>query len=276
MSSRALRAEFLGPPGGRTFVLLRVPQRPPGAAEAVLLVPPFAEEMNKSRRMMTQLCEALATGGRAAVIADLYGTGDSDGEFEQATWERWVSDIDRAAAWSAAEGYPVTQVVGIRLGCLLAAQVAARFAQPLRTSVFWQPVPAGTRFLEQFLRLRVAASMMEQDRKETVKDLRERLRSGETLEVAGYRLSGALASAVDTLDLAQLAGSAAGAIDWMEVASEAKPPTAPAAAAMDSLRVQGRQVTYHQIVGEPFWTSTEIVSIPQLVTRTAEALCAAA
>lgn len=242
----------------------------------MLFVPPFAEEMNKSRRMMAQTAQALARSGLAAAMVDLYGTGDSDGEFEQATWDRWVSDVCVTAEWCAREGYPVRSVVGIRVGCALAAAAAARLPEPLQNAVFWQPVPAGARVLEQFLRLRVAASMMEQDKKETVKDLRDRLRQGETLEVAGYQLSSALAAAMDALNLPELAGPATNNIHWMDVVREEKPPTPPTASALDSLRTRGRTVAYHQIVGEPFWSSTEIVSIPHLLDRTVDVLQAAA
>ena len=273
--SRALRAEFLGRPGDRIFALLHTPSAA-RARGCVLFVPPFAEELNKSRRMMAQTARALAESGLAAATIDLYGTGDSDGEFEQATWDRWVSDVCDAEEWCAHEGYPVRSVVGIRVGCALAAAAAARFREPVQSAVFWQPVPAGARVLEQFLRLRVAASMMEQDRKETVKDLRDRLRHGETLEVAGYQLSSALAAAMDAINLAELAGPATDSIHWMDVVREQKPPTPPTASALESLRSRGRTVAYHQIIGEPFWSSTEIVSIPDLLARTVDVLRAAA
>ncbi len=242
----------------------------------MLFVPPFAEELNKSRRMMAQAARALAQSGLAAASVDLYGTGDSDGELEQATWDRWISDVCVAAGWCAREGYPVRGVVGIRVGCALAAAAAARFPEPVHNAVFWQPVAAGARALEQFLRLRVAASMMEQDKKETVKDLRERLRQGETLEVAGYQLPAALAAALEAIDLAQLAGPATYNIHWMEVVREEKPPTPPTANALEALRSRGRTVAYHQIIGEPFWSSTEIVSIPDLLARTVDVLRGAA
>ena len=272
--SGSLRADFLGRCGERIFALLHLPELAsrPGC---VLIVPPFAEEMNKSRRMMAQLARALAAQGVAAACVDLYGTGDSEGEFEHATWERWASDVGLAATWCERVGHPVAHVVGIRLGCALAMEACKRLGRAMHGSVFWQPVTDGARVLEQFLRLRVAASMMDQDKKETVKELRERLRNGATLEIAGYQLSGALATAVDGVSLAALASAAdMGEVHWMEVVRETKPPTAPTANAMEALRARGRAVNYHQITGEPFWSATEIVSLPELIGRTAEVLCA--
>ena len=270
-----LHAEFLGPPGERILALVHVP-RVPVVSGCVLIVPPFAEELNKSRHLMSQLARSVAQRGFAASIVDVYGTGDSEGEFERATWERWVSDVCAAAEWCAGKGFPVTHTVGVRLGCSLAAAAVARLAQPLRSAVFWQPVPEGSRLVEQFLRLRVAASMMDQGKRETVKDLRQRLAAGETLEIAGYELSGELIAALDAVRIAELATPAIGQIHWMEVVREAKPPTPPTAAAMESLRGRGCVVDYGQVIGDPFWSATELVAAPELVSRTTAVLCAAA
>ena len=268
----SLHAEFLGRVGEHILALLHVPVRP--AMGCILIVPPFAEEMNKSRRMMSLVARDLAARGFAVAMLDVFGTGDSDGEFEQATWARWVTDVGVVAAWCARKGHPVTGVLGIRLGCALAAAASMHLPASTQRAVFWQPVPEGARVLEQFLRLRVAASMMEQDKKETVKDLRERLRNGETLEVAGYNVSGALAVAMDSIRLAELPLGSAD-VHWIDIVREEKPPVPPTAKALDALRAQGRTVTYHQVIGEPFWSATEIVCIPELVAKTVDVFSAA-
>jgi alpha/beta superfamily hydrolase len=72
-----------------------------------LIIPPFAEELNKSRWILAEVGRELARRGVASILPDLYGTGDSDGEFREACWTRWRKDIAQAAAWSAAQGRPV-------------------------------------------------------------------------------------------------------------------------------------------------------------------------
>jgi hypothetical protein len=47
-------------------------------------VPPFAEEMNKSRRMIAEVGRRLEGSGVGMLLVDLFGTGDSEGEFAQA------------------------------------------------------------------------------------------------------------------------------------------------------------------------------------------------
>ena len=53
----------------------------------VVLLPPFAEEMNLSRRMLRLQASALAERGIAALVLDLFGTGDSAGDFGDSLWD---------------------------------------------------------------------------------------------------------------------------------------------------------------------------------------------
>ena len=50
----------------------------------VLYCPPFAEEMNKSRRMAALQARAFAKAGYGVLLLDLYGCGDSSGDFSDA------------------------------------------------------------------------------------------------------------------------------------------------------------------------------------------------
>ena len=79
MSRTTFSGEFVAGTKGPIFVLLRKPLVPPRGC--VLVVPPFAEEMNKCRRMVTELAIRLAEQGIATLQPDFYGTGDSAGDF---------------------------------------------------------------------------------------------------------------------------------------------------------------------------------------------------
>jgi hydrolase, ortholog 2, exosortase system type 1 associated len=241
-----------------------------------MIVPPFAEEMNKSRRMCAEVAHGLAERGVASVLPDLYGTGDSAGEFADADWQVWQDDLLRVAEWMAQCGWPVTDLLCVRLGCALGAQVAGRLPSPVGRTVFWQPVADGARFVTQFLRLRVAASMME-DRRETVESLKARLQSGERIEVAGYELSGGLAGQLETVRLEETLDGAVGELHWMEVVREEGAPL-PAASTrlLESIGQRLPSVSTYAVCGEPFWSSTEIVRLPELVSRTVDVLAPAA
>lgn len=272
MNHGAVSGHFLQSGKGPIFVLLREPKARTQAC--VLVVPPFAEEMNKSRRMVTEVALGLAERGVATVLPDLYGTGDSAGDFADGDWTCWQDDIHEVCRWSAERGRPVTEILAVRLGCALAAAcVSAGTIGPIGRTVLWQPVFDGPRFLGQFLRLRVAASLMEQDRKETLAELRSRLHAGETLEVAGYRLSGRLASDLDAVLPPDLLPIQLGDVAWMETVREVG-ASIPAASArlIDQTRAAGGRIETHAIAGEPFWAATEIVRNTAMVEATIRAL----
>ncbi len=68
---------------------------------ALLYLPPFAEEANRSRRMAVLQARRLAARGWPVLLLDPFGTGDSAGAFHEARWELWLADAARAAAWLA-------------------------------------------------------------------------------------------------------------------------------------------------------------------------------
>ena len=267
-------AAFIGPEGGRLFSIFHCPVG--GRRDCVLLVPPFAEEMNKTRRMLTLVAQALAARGFLCVLPDLYGTGDSDGDFEDASWDGWRQDLGRVRSHLLKEGVRVSHAVAVRTGCALLAEAAKQEAWALSSTVFWQPVSDGSRYLRQFLRLRVAASLMEDDRRETVGELRSRLRDGQSLEVAGYQVSSRLADELDKVSLAPDLSHDIGDLHWIEIVRGGGHELSQTSSSIiDAAREKGIRVESATIRGEPFWSSTEIVRISPLIERTVDTLVAA-
>ena len=271
MSRDGLAAEFIGESAGRIFVLAHYPRS--SAARCVLICPPFAEEMNKARKMVTELSRRLLARGLGVIVPDLFGTGDSEGNFADADWERWLEDLKTAERWALARGWQVESLLGIRLGCLLAANHAHERESAVSRTAFWQPVLDGSRALDQFLRLRTAASLMRDD-KETVAGLKAQLAGGRVVDVAGYGVSSRLAAQMESLRLSSLYSDKLGDVHWFEVLRAADAPVSAATTkSVDELKQRGAAVSLHTVVGEPFWASTEIVCLPQLLTDTAGVLC---
>jgi exosortase A-associated hydrolase 2 len=93
---------FFLPAGPRAlFALHHEPTAP--VRGAIVYVPPFGEEMNKSRRMAALQARALAAAGWHVLQIDLFGTGDSEGDFAEATWDAWLEDIATAVGFSSAQ-----------------------------------------------------------------------------------------------------------------------------------------------------------------------------
>lgn len=163
----------------------------------VVHVAPFAEELNKTRRMVSQQARRLADAGFSVLLPDLLGCGDSPGHFEDATWVDWQRDVTASAAWLRRrhpEGDLPLWLWGTRLGGLLAAECAA--ACQAQGLLLWQPVFDGVKHLQQFLRVAdtpigpLAGSRPAQAR------AAQRLEAGAPVDVAGYRITPALAHGV--------------------------------------------------------------------------------
>ncbi len=248
-------AEFIDAGSGRLFALHR------GASDAsrcVLFVPPFAEEMNRVRPLVTAASVALNEAGRVTCLFDLHGTGDSDGEFHEARWPLWLGNVHDMVERLKERGFATVDLAGIRLGGRLALDYAARRQDGLGRVLLWDPELDGRRFLERFLRARSMAAMMN-GRKETVASLRQRLLEGETLEVAGYRVSPALATDLDALDEARVPDGIP--VDWI-----ARGDTAGPAADIGARFVQADYPAW--------WDSVETVAAPALIDATVKCLAA--
>jgi len=228
--------------------------------------------MNKSRRMAALQSRILAQAGCSVLQIDLYGCGDSDGDFGDARWDIWKRDIESARAWLEREqGVPVS-LWGLRLGASLAAEFAAESGHVLGPLLLWQPVLNGETFLTQFLRQRIANEMLKGAERNGTQALRARMAAGEPIEVSGYMLPPALAAAIDGVKLAA-SGREGVQVDWFEVLGELAEDVTPATRRVrDELSRRGMDVRLHTIRGEPFWATVEIAECPRLLEATVGAV----
>jgi exosortase A-associated hydrolase 2 len=260
---------FLNGAHGRVFCLFLGP--PPNVRRrgAVLLVPPFAEEMNKARRQMTGQARALAEAGFEVLSTDLYGTGDSEGDFADGRWEGWIQDLMSAAGWLRTRGAASLTILGLRLGSLLAADLALRLPQPPDHVVLWQPVTSGKQHIDQFLRLRVASAALGGGGGVTVRSLRDSLVRGQPVEVAGYELHPDAVRQIDDRDLMKSVPDSAVRVAWFELVHDEKRGISPASErVVAAWRERSLDVVTEVVVGEPFWSTVEVVVAPALIERT--------
>lgn len=254
---------------GQRLCLYHAPHGPE-CRGALVYVHPFAEEMNKSRRMAALQSRAFARAGFAVLQIDLLGCGESSGDFEDATWKDWIDDVCTAANWIRGRHAAPLVLWGLRAGCLLAAAAAQRLAVPCDL-LFWQPTPSGKAVLQQFLRLHVAGERLGGDGGATVQALRERIAAGADVEIAGYRPSAALAAGLD--DAILLPPAAGGRVVWLEVSARAQAELLPASAALlQRWQQDGCQVAAQVVPGPTFWQTVEIEEAPALLDATLAAM----
>jgi len=260
---------FLGTPGGARFCLYHPPH---GVARGALLyLHPFAEEMNKSRRMAALAARRLAVRGVGVLQLDLHGCGDSGGEFHEARWDGWQADVKSGLDWLQTRLGLRAGLWGLRLGALLALDYAAQAQQAPARLLLWQPVLSGAQHLNQFLRLRVAGDMLQESGASGggTAALRKRLQAGEVLEIGGYELHPALALGLEGVDAARLAAPRC-RVDWFEIVAEAgRPPAAAATRLLESWRADGGDVRLAAPGGPAFWTTHEIAEAPALLDASA-------
>jgi exosortase A-associated hydrolase 2 len=277
--SGAARPEgrFFATDRGFRYALLHRGAAVAGAETAnhLILLPPFAEEMNKSRRMFALLAQRLSRQGWHVWVPDLKGTGESEGDFGSASWEDWLEDVAFFRSEAQKSGATRVVLLGLRLGALLAAASASSpGAQVPDLVVLWQPVTTGEAFLTQFLRLKVAGAMRHAGGSgSSTSELRARLFAGEAIEVAGYMLAGSLARSIHELRLAAVAAAVPCPIRIFEVGSSSPPAVSPATSrAVTELQSRGRSVEAVALSGEPFWATVEIALCEPLLIATEKLL----
>ena len=237
-------------------------------APAIVYAHPFCEEMNKSRRMAALQSRRFAAAGCAVLQIDLFGCGDSSGEFLDARWETWKDDLRTAIAWLKSRARGPLGLWGLRLGATLAADVARDPGLGVEQLILWQPVVSGELLITQFLRLRLAAEMLADGAAQSgVRGLRESLRAGVAQEIGGYDLHPELAAEIDAVRLAELA-PAVGRVHCLEVAAADPKPTPAVQRAMEAWRAKGLSVRAAAVAGEPFWSTLEITECEALLDAT--------
>ena len=262
-------AFFLPVKLGQRFCLYHAPneQHPRGA---ILYVHPFAEEMNKSRRMAALQSRLMAAQGYAVLQMDLYGCGDSSGDFGDATWQHWLQDVLDARAWLGARCDAPFWLWGLRAGCLVVSQAAALLNESVNL-ILWQPVISGKQYLQQFLRLKVAGELIGGNGKGVMDDLKQRLAAGQSVEIAGYTLSPGMANGLEATELLPPQHNSRAV--WLELSARPDATLAPVSAkCLERWQAAGHSIRSAVLSGPSFWQTVEIEEAPALLTATLPAL----
>ena len=266
--SAAPRPFFLDVGAGQRFCLFHAPSSARARRGAIVYLHPFAEELNKTRRMAALGARNFAALGYAVLQIDLYGCGDSSGEFACADWQTWRDDVTRACDWLTREAPGPLHLWGLRLGALLALDAACSARHTLSGLILWHPCLDGAAALRQFLRLDSATQMMrpERQRATSVVPVRERLADGDTVEVGGYALNAALVDAISACKGYALTPPPC-TIDWFGPPAPASVPACLSATALaQRWRAGGVTLRCHTIdQGTPFWSTNEITLCPTLL-----------
>uniref|UniRef100_Q47DB5 Esterase/lipase/thioesterase family active site n=1 Tax=Dechloromonas aromatica (strain RCB) TaxID=159087 RepID=Q47DB5_DECAR len=262
----ALQPFFLKAEKGQRFCIYH-PAEASGARGAVIYLHPFAEELNKSRRMAACQAREMAKLGFDVLQIDLLGCGDSSGDYADATWNAWQDDVLLAYRWLRARSEAPLTLWGLRSGCLLAASAAVNLPEKANF-VFWQPVVSGKQYWQQFMRLKLVSEITSGQSKSASEEIRKQLIAGTPVEIAGYTVAPAL---VNDFEQSQLnpAQYCNGRVAWLELSMREGATLSPVFVRLaEQWQQSGYEVDLRLVRGPAFWQTSEIEEAPELISST--------
>jgi dipeptidyl aminopeptidase/acylaminoacyl peptidase len=180
--------EFANRAGHQLRGMIHLPEHSP--APGVVLFHGFTGDRMESHWLFVKCSRALARAGLASLRFDFFGSGESEGEFREATLETEIADAEDAVGFfRRQEGIDSQRIglLGLSLGGALAALTAERVGA--RALVLWSAVA-------HFPRLEAVAETLTQP-----------FGNDGTREYAGHEISPRFLEAASRLDpLAGVAG----------------------------------------------------------------------
>ena len=260
-------AFFLEGTAGRLFCTGSISDEAAGPGHSVVILPPFADEMNKSRHVLAAVVRALGSAGHNVLMPDLYGTGDSEGDFGDATLDIWRSDIDTTIERLSPHG--TVDIVGLRAGALFAVDAALRYR--VGSLVLINPLLDGKQLLNQTFRLHLASALKGGGRGGTITKLKQRLVAGEVLEIGGYPMTWQLVHELEELSLYGMTTNDVDRIHWVDLSVRSNRVGVTAGQGVRDTWVEaGIPVSVTHADCEEFWSTQELAPCPgmvQAVTR---------
>ena len=246
----------------------------PGIVQhAVVIAPPFAEEMNKCRHLISGVMRQLAEAGISSFLLDNFGTGDSEGDLDEASLQLWRDDLAKLLQEISTQGYRDISFIAIRFGALQLFDLLNNIQLPLPINkvVLWQPFFDMAKFWQQFVRIKVAEAMASGD-KISQKQLEQQLNDGEILEIAGYPISPTFYQSLLNANTTFPVQLSATPVHWLET-SQLDNIAVP----VEKIRQQLQAhcvLQFEQIKGEPYWQTTELAQASTLISRTLASMLA--
>lgn len=175
-------ADYIGP-SREIYAFLHAPTGSP--VGGLVVCSPIESELERNYRREVLLGRSLASRGIAVARFDYRGSGHSDGDPEERTYEGLVEDALTATRWLEEQiGIARPAFLGTRLGAMVAASAAARF--PGSPLTLWEPVVAPPRYFREVFRSRSVYEMKRGKPRTPQRALFEELRSVGKVNIVGY------------------------------------------------------------------------------------------
>jgi pimeloyl-ACP methyl ester carboxylesterase len=170
----------------------------------VIVCSPYQAEFLKNYRREVVLGRALAAEGFAVQRFHYRGSGNSDGDPEDVSFDSMLEDAVAAREWLVARtGVTWTAFVGTRLGGLIAASAAARIDRS--ALVLWEPVVEAVRYFEEIFRGKLL-SELKSSRPSAASPEEELSRQG-YVDILGYPITKRVYESAEGRDLGTEVGT---------------------------------------------------------------------
>jgi uncharacterized protein len=142
---------FFGSTGKALFGVYHPPRSRETRDHGIVLCYPAGQEYMRAHRAFRQLAILLSKAGFPVLRFDYFGTGDSNGESEEASMEQWADDVGTAIQ-ELKDNAAVERVslVGLRIGATLAARAQER-RPDVASVVLWDPVVDGAAYFREII-----------------------------------------------------------------------------------------------------------------------------
>lgn len=163
---------------------------------------PFAEEHHESYRLLVNWARFLAQQGFAVFRFDYSGAGDSEGEWQDAIIDTWLSDIRSAIRFLQQQLAPKkVGLMGLRFGATLAAITAEEIGD-VEFLILWQPILDSKQYLNQSLRSNLTTQFILYNKVlYNRKVLIRQIDQGQLVNIDGFLLSKAMYQSMTVIDL---------------------------------------------------------------------------
>ncbi|ODB97000.1 hypothetical protein A3196_09630 [Candidatus Thiodiazotropha endoloripes] len=176
--------------GERLFTIEHFPKQTE-PTKAYIFVHPFAEEKLWSHRVYVTTARAFCDQGMLVARFDFRGHGDSDGDYDEASLKRHLTDISTVVDHVKKANPSIKHIglFGLRLGATLATLTALSRGD-IEELILWDPILDGDRYMQEILRSNLASQMAIKGKVEVTRDeLVDKMKSGEAVNIEGYYIN---------------------------------------------------------------------------------------
>ncbi len=232
-------------------------------AWGLLFCDPFAEEKKCAHRVLVEAARVFCAANITCLRFDYRGTGDSPGDFADATLELWLEDILAAARYMRqALQVQTLGLLGLRLGGALACQAAFAEIDLVDFLVLWEPVIEGKQYLQQNFRRSLIKAMLTDEKQFNPERVRALHYEMEIFDFDGYPVTAEMRRQIEAIDLLGLPGNFPGPALVVQIGPRQE-PAEPYQELADLLG--GRAIAVRQ---EPFWARIGLINPRPLIEMT--------